>query len=194
MRVSDASVGRRALCAGLVLAVAALGGCALVQPGPRTLEISEARLADLVSRRFPLDHRYLEMVDVSLSRPRLRLLPQENRIQTELDYTMGTALPGTRSVRGVLGLSYGLRFDPADRSVRLSEVRVERFDVPGVPAGQAERMSRLGSAVAESVLQDAVIHRLRADELKVAEGWGYEPGAFRVVPGGLQLTMTPVRR
>lgn len=194
MVIPDALIARRALCAGLVLGAAGLGACALVQPGPRTLEISEARLAELVARRFPLDHRYLEMVDVSMSRPRLRLLPDENRIQTELDYTMGTALEGTRTVQGVLGLSYGLRFNPADRSVRLSEVRVERFDVPGVPAGRAARMSRLGSAVAESVLQDAVIHRLRADELKVAEGWVYEPGAFRVVPGGLQLTMTPVRR
>lgn len=194
MVVPDATIGRRALCAGMALVATGLAGCALVQPGPRTLEISEARLADLVSRRFPLDHRYLEMVDVSLSHPRLRLLPDENRIQTELDYTMGTALEGTRTVQGVLGLSYGLRFDPADRSVRLSEVRVERFDVPGVPAGQASRMGRLGSAVAESVLQDAVIHRLRADELKIADGWNYEPGAFRVVPGGLELTMTPVRR
>lgn len=185
--------GRRTLVLG-VLAAGVLAGCAMVQPGPRTIEISEARLAELVSRRFPMDHRYLELVDVSLSQPRMRLLPQENRIQTELDYTMGTVLQGTRTAQGVLGLSYGLRFEPADRTVRLMEVRVDRFDVPGVPPGQAERMSRLGSAVAETILRDAVIHRLRPEELRVAEGWGYEPGAFRVVPGGLQLTMTPVRR
>lgn len=184
---------RRILLTG-ALSLGLLGGCALVQPGPRTIEISEARLADLVTRRFPMDHRYLELVDVSFSHPRLRLLPQENRIQTELDYTMGTVLAGTRTARGVLGLSYGLRFDPADRTVRLTEVRVDRFDVPGVPPGQAERMSRLGSAVAETILRDAVIHRLRPEDLKVASGWAYEPGAFRVVPGGLQLTMTPVRR
>lgn len=186
-------VTRRGACVALVMALAT-AGCAVVQPGPRTLEISEARLAELVARRFPMDHRYLELVDVSLSQPRLRLLPQENRIQTELDYTMGTVLSGTRTAQGVLGLSYGLRFDPADRSVRLVDVRVDRFDVPGVPTGQAERMSRLGSAVAETILRDAVIHRVRPEELRVAEGWGYEPGTFRVVPGGLQLTMTPVRR
>jgi hypothetical protein len=191
--MSPGVVTRRTACAGLMVAMVGTG-CALVQPGPRTIEISEARLAELVARRFPVDHRYMELLDVSLAQPRLRLVPQDNRIQTELDYTMGTVLSGTRTVRGTLGLSYGLRFDPADRSVRLTEVRVDRFDVPGLPAGQGQRMSRLGSAVAESLLQDAVIHRLRPDELKVAEGWYYEPGQFRVVPGGLQLSMTPVRR
>lgn len=186
-------MGRRAALLGVAGWGLLLGACAVVSPGPRTVEISEVRLAEMISRHFPVDTRYLEWFDVSLAQPRIRLMPAENRIATQMDYTLGTALTGGRALRGGLELSYGLRFEPGDATVRLADVRVERFDLPGVPASQAGRVNRLGSAMAESVLQDAVVHRLRPDELKHLDGWGYQPGLFKVVPGAVQLTLNPVR-
>lgn len=170
-----------------------LGACAAVPPGPRTVDISEARLARMLATRFPVDHRYMELLDVSLSQPRLRLRPEDNRIQTELHYALGTVLAGTRQVEGELGLSYGLRYEPSDQTVRLKDVRVDRFDVPGMP-GRADRLSRLGGAVTETLMQDAVIHRFEAKDLQAAPGWVYEPGEPVIVPGGLRVTLTPVRR
>ena len=170
-----------------------LAGCAAVPPGPRTVDISEARLARMLATRFPLDHHYMELLDVSLSQPRLRLQPQDNRIQTELHYSLGTVIAGTRRVEGEMALSYGLRYEPSDRSVRLTDVRVDRFDVPGLPE-RADRMSRLGGAVTESLMHDAVIHRFKAEDLQAGHGWVYEPGEPVIVPGGLRVTLTPVRR
>lgn len=178
---------RLAAAGGLLLA-----GCAALPPGPRTVDIPEARLARMLAPRFPLDHRVMALLDVSLTQPRLRLLPQDNRIQTELRYALGMLGAGTRRVEGEMVLSYGLRYEPSDRSVRLKDVRVERFDVPGAPE-RADRMSRLGSAVTEALVRDAVIHHFKPEELQAGQGWVYEPGEPEIVPGGLRVTLTPVR-
>lgn len=185
---------RRLLVAVMALPVLMLGGCALVQPGPRTIEMSEAKLVELISTQFPFNSRYLELFDVSLASPRVRLMPAENRIGTELGYTLGSFLLGSREYQGKLKLSYGLRFEPSDNTVRLSEVRVEDFEVPGVPSAYASRANRLGALLAENLLKDFVIHRLKPEDLEIARGWGYQPGLLNVVPGGLRLQLDPVQR
>ncbi|WP_372659055.1 DUF1439 domain-containing protein [Hydrogenophaga sp.] len=170
-----------------------LTACAGLQPGPRTVDISEARLAQMIAGQFPFNSRYLEIFDVSLAAPRVRLLPAENRIGTEVAYSIGT-LFGTRPTQGTLSLSYGLRFEPSDNSVRLSEVRIDSFEVPGVPQAYANRASRLGALLAEGLLQDFAIHRFSADDLAASQRWGYRPGAMTVLPGGLRLQLDPVPR
>jgi hypothetical protein len=190
------SPSRRRLLGAAALTVPALwlGGCAALSPGPRTVEISEAKLVELINSQFPFNNRYLELFDVSLASPRVRLMPGENRIGTELGYKLGSFLLGAREYQGRLNLSYGLRFEPSDNTVRLSQVQVEGFEVPGVPAAYASRANRVGGLLAESLLKDFVIHRLKPEDLSVARGWGYQPGLLDVVPGGLRLRLDPVQR
>ena len=185
---------RGLLAASTVLPVLWLAGCAALQPGPRTIEISEAKLVEIINTQFPVNSRYLELFDVSLASPRVRLIPAENRIGTELGYSLGSFLLGARDYQGRLNLSYGLRFEPSDNTVRLSQVRVDGFEVPGVPSAYASRANRLGALLAENLLKDFVIHRLKPEDLEIARGWGYQPGALSVVPGGLRLQLDPVRR
>jgi hypothetical protein len=182
------TTSRRHLLAGSgVLAVLLLVGCAALAPGPRTIEISEAKLGELINRQFPFNSRYLELFDVSLSAPQVRLIPAENRIGTAFSYSLGSLLLGVRPFQGRLDLSYGLRFESTDDTVRLTQVRVEGFEVPGVPPLYASRANRLGALLAESLLQNLVIHRLKPEDLQAARGWGYQPGALTVLPGGLRL-------
>ncbi len=185
---------RRWLVAALAAPALLLGGCAMLSPGLRTVEISEARLVEIISTQFPFNSRYLELFDVSLAAPRVRLIPAENRIGIELGYKLGSFLLGAREYQGKLKLSHGLRFEPSDNTVRLSQVRVEDFEVPGVPSAYAARANRLGALLAENLLKDFVIHRLKAEDLDIARGWGYQPGALTVQPGGLRLRLDPVKR
>ncbi len=185
---------RRRLLALAGWSALALAGCAALRPGPRTVDISQEKLLQLIAGQFPFNNRYLDLFDVSLNSPRLRLIPAENRIGTELGYAIGARLLGSRTYEGKLNLSYGLRFEPSDGTVRLSQVRVEGFEVPGVPQAYASRANQLGGLLAAAVLQDFVVHRLKPEDLKAASGWGYQPGALQVVPGGLQLQLNPVPR
>ncbi len=185
---------RHVLVGSVSLAALLLSGCAALSPGSRTINISEARLAELIGGQFPFNSRYLELFDVSLGAPQVRLMPAQNRIGTAFSYSLGSLLLGSRQFQGQLDLSYGLRFEPADNTVRLSQVRVEGFEVPGVPSAYASRANRLGALLAENVLQNLVIHRLKPEDLQAARGWGYQPGALSVVPGGLRLQLDPVQR
>lgn len=178
----------------LMLLAWGLAGCALLQPGSRSLHLSEAKLAAMIGDQFPFNSRYLELFDVVLERPQVRLMPVENRIGTAMGYRIGASLLGLRPTQGTLDLSYSLRYEPADQTVRLTQVRVERFDVPGVAPAYATRVNRLGAVLAEELLRDFVIHRLKPEDLRAAQGWGYEPGALQVVPGGLRLQLDPVAR
>lgn len=177
--------------AGLVL-VAALAGCAGLGSSPRTVDISEARLLELMSRPFPRSQRYLDLFEVTLSAPRVRLIPSQNRIGTELAYVVGASLFSERQMTGTLGLSYGLRFEPSDATVRLTQVEVERFDLRGVPKAYAGRAQQLGALLAENLFRDLVVHRLDAADRRRLEGRGIRPGALSVVPGGLRLQLDPL--
>jgi hypothetical protein len=148
----------------------------------------------MIGDQFPFNSRYLELFDVVLERPQVRLMPAENRIGTAMAYRIDASLLGMRPTQGRLDLSYSLRFEPADQTVRLTQVRVERFDVPGVAPSIAPRVNRLGGFLAEALLKDFVIHRLKPEDLRAAQGWGYQPGALEVVPGGLRLQLDPVQR
>ncbi|MDP2066811.1 MAG: hypothetical protein Q8K38_12675 [Burkholderiaceae bacterium] len=181
-----------ALLAGMVAAL--LGACAALSPGERTIKISEARLSELIGRQFPFNSRYLEVFDVTISAPKVTLLPESNRIATRFNYSTGSFLLGDREFAGTLDLSYALRFEPSDNTVRLADVRAEGVQVPGVPPAYQRQANRLGGLLTENLLHDFVVHRLSQDDLKTAAGWGYQPGAFKVVPGALLLQLNPVAR
>ncbi len=182
-----------ALAAGLA-AGGGLTGCASLLNGPRTVEVSQARLLALMSERFPRSQRYLDLFDVTMAAPRLRLLPEQNRIGTEFDYALGASILSERQMKGTLGLSYGLRFEPSDATVRLSGVKVEKFDLAGLPRAYAARAPQLGRLLAEELLQDLVVHRFDAADLRRVHAAALQPGALKVLADGLRLQLEPVAR
>ncbi len=172
-----------------------LAGCQTLQPGPRPIDISERKLMQLMAQRFPLRQRHLGLVDLTLDQPRLRLMPQEDRIGTELNYRVGTLVPGLPAMQGVMGLSYGLRFEASDRTLRLTQVRLEKLGVEGLSAAQADQVRQLaGSLLAGELLQEMVVHQLKAEDLDAVGRRGYRPGTLKVVPGGLRLVLEPMAR
>ncbi|MFC7459965.1 hypothetical protein [Hydrogenophaga defluvii] len=175
------------LLAGLVLV---LGGCVALT-GPRVVSVSEAQLAQRIAEQFPVRRRYLELFDLTLSAPRVRLIPAENRVGTRMDFALGDFWGGSRRFDGALSLSYGLRFEPSDASVRMTDVRVEAFDVPRLSGPMANQAQRLGALVAEHLLNDFSLHRFKPEDLQSAQRLGLRPGVLKVVPGGLQLELTP---
>ncbi len=174
--------------AGAVLVAA----CAAVTGGPRVVTVSEAQLAQRIAEQFPLRRRYLELFDLTLSSPRVRLIPAENRLGTRVDYALGDFWGGSRRFDGALTLSYGLRFEPMDNSVRMTDVKVEAFDVPRLSGPMASQAQRLGALVAEHLLNDFSLHRFKPEDLQTTQQRGYRPGSLRVVDGGLQLELLPI--
>lgn len=180
--------------AGTLVASALLSACSGLRTGPRQVDISETRLMALVARQFPVQKKYLELFEVSLSEPKLRLLPEENRIGTRLNYAASTVLTSKSPWSGQLELSYGLRYQASDQTVRLDQVRMEGFQMAGVPASYAQQLRGAGTQIAETMLQDLVVHQFKPEDLRRVDGLGYQPGTLKVVPGGLRLQLDPVTR
>ncbi len=194
MRERIENPGRRRLAFMAIVATAGfaalLAGCAGFLGGPRTIEIPKERIEDQLARRFPLNRRMLELVDVTVDTPTLSLLPDQNRVATEFHLSAGQSLLGS-AFRGTLAMTYGLRFEPSDATIRLSDVRVTKFDLSGVSDPASSRLNRLGALVAEDLLDDMPIHRLSQDDLRRAASLGYKPGAINVTARGLAVTLEP---
>lgn len=182
----DPRLSRRgALVAGSAwLLGVALAGCASL--GPRNLTLSQADLQALIERQFPRERRVLEVVDLSLARPVVRLLPERNRIATELELSAIERLSG-RTLGGRLALDHGLRYEPSDATVRLAQVKVSELtlDVGGAPL--SAQAARLSGALAERVLDDFVIYRLNDERREALKRAGLERADFVVTGRGIEL-------
>ena len=221
-RSTTSPTRRQLLQATLVGAV--MPGLAACSPwtGPRLITLGEAELADRVARLFPQTRRLLELLDIELSAPSLRLLPESNRLALALWLRTRERLLG-KAGHGQLAFDCALRWAPQDASLRLTQVRVQQLwwevgpgpvtppmppppmPPPPIPtrvpvsptaaAGPRDATGappRLGPVLAEKVLEDLVIYRLGAEPQARLREAGLAPGAVTVTARGVEITLQRV--
>jgi len=177
----------------LLLTVAswlALGGAACsAMPdgrGQPSYKVSAEQLQQAVARRFPRRYPVGGLFDLSVQAPRLRLLPELNRLGTEmLVEAAGPALG--RSYTGAFDLDFGLRYEASDQTIRAYQLRVNSLRFPDLPPGPSELLSAYGPALAEQTLREVVLHQLRPQDLALSDGLGLQPGSITVTPQGLVI-------
>lgn len=178
------AVGATGAAAGGITALG-LAGCAGVF-GPPSVTLSPREIDRLLARQFPLERRVLEVVDVTLDTPSVRLLPERNRLAVALDLAARDRVLGGRW-RGRLEFDAALRWEAADRSVRLAQVRVQDFRLDGNPGATRSGVERLGGALFERLLEDRSLYSLpeeRAERLRQA---GYAPSRVDVTDAGIEI-------
>jgi len=183
--------GRRRSLAVLGLTAcnaALLAGCASMM-GPPRVHFSESELNRMLARRFPVQKRLLQALDVTLAQPSVGLRPESNRLATAFDIDATDRIFGQRW-QGRLALEYGLRLDPADGSLHLAEPRVTELRIDEGVSAQAQR---LGAVVLEGALEGLELHRLRPDQLNRLADAGWAPGEVKVRPDGVEITAVPRR-
>lgn len=155
--------------------------------------VSQQRLNELVARSFPVTRSLAGgLADLTLSSPRLGLLPASNRIATAFDLGLAERIAGTRYSGGI-DLDYGLRFDMQEGAVRMSDVRVNRLAIDQLPRAQQQLVSRYAPGIAEQLLQNMVLYRLPAEQMALARNLGWSGAALRVLPDGLRIDVAPAR-
>lgn len=173
------------LCAVALLACANPVVSSVTQ---RRFTLPEAQLQQALARRFPVEQRVAELLDVRLSAPRLSLLPATNRLGTEIALSLVERLRNTR-YDGSLALEYGLRFDGSDQSIRLADVHVSRLSLGGVPAPYQDLMGRYLPRLAERLLEGYVLHQFSPQDLGWVSDLGLEPAGLQVTPAGLSVAL-----
>lgn len=186
----------------------ALAGCANLG-GPSVVTLGQADLNALMGRAFPVQKRVLELIDVTLSAPSLQLLPERNRIAVVLALASQERVFGLAG-RGRLDFDSALRYEPRDATLRLTQVRVQQLTLEGglpqPPAAAASaasgssttssasspaanRLARLGSALAERALDELVLYTVPAERLASLRQLGLQPGAVTVTARGVEITL-----
>jgi hypothetical protein len=172
-----------------------LGGCAGLGGfgGPPRITLSRDEIARLLDRQFPQDRRLLEVLDVTLQAPQVRLLQERNRLAAVLDLAVRERLLGGRW-QGRLEFDAALRWEPRDRTLRLFQARVSDLQLLSAGAELRTPAERLGAALAERVLEDMVLYTLPAERAESLRASGVAPTGVAITERGVEITLSPAAR
>jgi hypothetical protein len=188
MRFFRVQLGLFLLASVLALSLPAGGFTA---PGSKTVTIPQDQLQATLGKRFPYQQKLADVLDLKILSPRLALLPETNRIGTELDLNLLERIGG-RTYTGTMALDYGLRFEASDKSVRMTGVRVSSVKLNNVPEPFNEAISRHMPRMAEQLLNNYALHTFSEQDMMLVSGLGFEPGEIKVTPKGLRVTLDPM--
>lgn len=167
-----------------------LASCATLL-GPRDMEIPLARLQESIAKRFPFNNRYLDLLDIRVSNPRVTLLPESNRILTSMDTAVAPPFL-KKSWNGNLSVSGQLRFDPARSALVLAEPRVEQFAVNGLDPLYANQITKVGALLTEQLLKELPLYTFRPEDFGYA-GARFIPAKITTRANSLVVTFEPAR-
>lgn len=174
-----------------VLGCAALLASCANLAGPRQVELPLAKLQAGLERRFPLNNRLLELFDVQLTQPQLRLLPESGRIGIDMDAAV--APPFLRqSWRGSLGLSGRLAIDMGRGAIVMAEPRVERFAIDGIDPARQRQLEKAGNVLMQQVAGDLPVYSFKMEDLRFA-GIQFTPTRIATTAAALVVTLEPVK-
>lgn len=183
-----ATLRRLTLLSALAL-TAMLAACASLL-GPRTIEISRDELLTKLGKQFPTTKRVMKLLDVTASLPSLDLQEDKNRVSASVDLIAKELIMG-QEYKGKVALSFGLRFEPKDLTLRLMDPKVEQVAVEGLPAVYQRALTNLGAKLVEETLNDYTVHQLKPEDLRTADRLGYEVKDIAVTRTGLAVHLVP---
>lgn len=160
---------------------------------PHEVTITREEIERLIGREFPLQRRLLELFDVTVPAPALRLVPEHDSIVAEIDLQWQERLGGRVSPARLV-VESSLRWQRSDQSLRLLNVHVLDLSLrqPGLPG--RNRAEQLGALVAETMLEGARLYRLTADRQQRLQQFGLTPSTVSVQADGVHIALVPLDR
>lgn len=185
---------RRLLTSLLALPWLGAAGCASAQLRPVEQLVSSTTLMAQLSKRFPYTQKVAgDLVTLDLRNPKLRMLPDVNRIGTVVALKLSSPLLGA-AIPGTLSVDWRPRYEAADKTVRMADVLVRSVQLDGVPPEYAKWLDRNAPRLVSNLLGDQVIYTLTDRDTAALAAFGWQLGAFQVVPQGLKVRLDPLKR
>jgi len=175
---------------GLLITLVAAAACGCASVDQRRVTLSEAEVQSLVERQFPRRQRLMELLDVSLANPVVRLVPERNRLATTMDLLASERVSG-RALRGSFSIDHSLRFEPSDATVRLADVKVDDMKLELAGTSLTSQAGRLGSMLAERALDGFVIYSVSDEKRQAMARAGVTHADVAVTPRGIELRFMP---
>lgn len=169
----------------------ALGGAALLLLAPEaqaqpSYTVPLEQLQEMVAQKFPRSVPVQGLVDLTLQAPRLRLLPEVNRLGAAMVVdAAGAAL--RRSHAGTFDVEFALRYEASDRTLRAHQIKLGRLNFPTLKPAVNELLNAYGPVLAEQSLGEVTLHQLRPQDTAMFDGMGLQPGPITVTDKGLTV-------
>jgi hypothetical protein len=159
--------------------------------GPRDIEIPQYKLQEALSKRFPFNNRYLELLDISFTNPRLALHPDTGRIAATLDAVASPPFL-SKPWSGSLTLSGILQFDPSRNAIVLAEPRVDDFAFDGVDPSHSRQVAKISGILADQLLKDVPLYVFKPEDLRYG-GSSFIPSKIVTKADSLVVTLVPAK-
>lgn len=169
----------------LVLTVL-LAGCASMLP-MQEVELPLSRLQREADKRFPMNNRYLDLFDVTLTQPVLSLQPDRDRLVASFD---AKVLPPfvKKPLESRMQVSGRLRIDPKRRAIVLVDPRLDSL---GNFANAGDGMlGKLGVSIAEDFLNNTVLYTFAPDAFTVL-GQRFNPTRITTRKNSIMVSFEP---
>ena len=155
----------------------------LAQP---SYNVSMQQLQRVLDQRFPRRYEVAGLLEVEMQAPTLRLLPELNRLGTELPVQAGgPAL--RRRYPGSVDVDFALRYERSDQSIRAHQIRVNAVRMEGLGRDGERLLDAYLRQLSQQALVEVVLHTLRPQDLALATTMGFEPGEIVVTAQGLTI-------
>jgi hypothetical protein len=190
MSITSLPRRRIAALAGAFLFGGLLSGCSTLT-GPRQVEIPLEKLQAGLDRRFPMDNRLFELLDLRLSHPRLSLMPETDRVAIGLEAYVAPPFM-QQSYTGTLAVSGRLYVDAARGAVFMAEPRVDRFTLSGFDSSRQQQLAGAANKLMDKLVRDIPVYTFRMEDLRYA-GIQFVPTRLVTTRSGLTVTLEPQR-
>ena len=172
----------------MMLITVLLAGCASMLP-MQEVEVPLSRLQREIDKRFPMNNRYLDLFDVTLSQPRLSLDPANDRLVAAFDAAVLPPL-ARKALEGRMQISGRLRIDPKRRAIVLTEPRLDSLGT--LAASGNGKLGKLGVLLAEDLLDNTALYTFAPDAFTVL-GQRFNPTRITTRNNSLVVSFEPAK-
>ncbi|MDI1236669.1 MAG: DUF1439 domain-containing protein [Polaromonas sp.] len=175
---------------GWMALAAAARAAAPAAPGGTGYKVTAEQLQQAVAQRFPRRYEMGSLLNLNVQAPRVRLLPEQNRLGTEMMVdAAGPAL--ARPSTGSFDVDFALRYEASDQTLRAHQIRLNALRLDDMAPGPAALLQAYAPTLASQAFKEVVLHRLKPQDLMLTDGLGLEPGSITVTAKGLTIALVP---
>jgi hypothetical protein len=141
-----------------------------------------------LTKKFPVEKNYFQLVKVTLSRPQVSLQPDQKRIVLQFDADV--TIPGDQQrLHGLTSVSSELAYHPEDKTIVLKNPMLENQHIDGVSQNLSQLLGQITAASIHDRLDGAVVYVFTPDQLQLL-GAHIKPERIDITAQGVVLYWT----
>ena len=128
------------------------------------MTFTEAEIKEKLGKKFPKTEKIYEIIPVVIATPKVEFLEEEDRMQISL--AASVEIPFSKKYDVSVIFVSGVRYEPKDKTLRLSKLEVKEIKATDLPENYAKPMATLASALSKKYLKDQKVYELKPKDFK----------------------------